>query len=147
MLKPFLAACEVKSPKLAGIALVSIQKLLANDLVAAEGLLAVTRALEQVCSLHRSLCGMPGCTSWSQRRACWPSRARWSRSAAAIVPPVHDARLCNNQAVMLNAAHKPVLAAARALNMHAVHVACCMLSKRIRSFAFLGSILGMGMSL
>lgn len=47
MLKPFLAACEIKSPKLVSIALASIQKLLANDLVTADGLLAVTHALEQ----------------------------------------------------------------------------------------------------
>ena len=59
VLKPFLAACEIKSPKLVSIALASIQKLLANDLVTAEGLLAVTRALEQVPSLPLfSLCGM-----------------------------------------------------------------------------------------
>ena len=56
MLKPFLAACEIKSPKLVSISLASIQKLLANDLVAAEGLLAVTRALEQVASLYYSPC-------------------------------------------------------------------------------------------
>ncbi|KAK9834027.1 hypothetical protein WJX81_004391 [Elliptochloris bilobata] len=52
VLKPFLAACEVKSPKLVSIALASIQKLLANDLVTAEGMLAVTRALEQVEKLN-----------------------------------------------------------------------------------------------
>jgi hypothetical protein len=48
VLKPFLAACEIKSPKLVSTALASIQKLLANDVIDASGLVAVTGALEQV---------------------------------------------------------------------------------------------------
>lgn len=95
MLKPFLAACEIKSPKLVSIALASIQKLLANDLVTAEGMLAVTRALEQVCSL---IC--PRCAGSPWLYEPWK--------------------------VMAIAARQHELAAARALNVRAVHVACCM---------------------
>ena len=73
VLKPFLAACEIKSPKLVSIALVSIQKLLANDLVTAEGMLAVTRALEQVRSLHAS--PRAGCLRLNDTGAsCWIQR-------------------------------------------------------------------------
>ncbi|KAK9810126.1 hypothetical protein WJX72_005196 [[Myrmecia] bisecta] len=48
ILKPFLAACEVKSPKLASISLGSIQKLLANDAVSLEDMRLIINALEQV---------------------------------------------------------------------------------------------------
>ena len=49
-LKPFLAACGVKAPKLASIAVMTIQKMLANNLVAEEDMRAIVRALEQVWS-------------------------------------------------------------------------------------------------
>jgi hypothetical protein len=48
VLKPFLAACGVRAPKLAGIAVMTIQKMLANNLVAEEDLRPIVRALEQV---------------------------------------------------------------------------------------------------
>jgi Dimerisation and cyclophilin-binding domain of Mon2 len=54
-MKPFLLACEVKNPKLASMALVSLQKLLANDAVSEEGVTAIVEALEQVSSLGRRL--------------------------------------------------------------------------------------------
>ncbi len=48
VLKPFLLACESKNAKLASLALVSIQKLLANDVVSVAGTTAIIRSLEQV---------------------------------------------------------------------------------------------------
>lgn len=88
MLKPFLAACEIKSPKLVSIALASIQKLLANDLVTAEGLLAVTRALEQVPSLHCAPCRgrlpLHDAQAVMQRTAfCWLLAGRSSHACCA----------------------------------------------------------------
>lgn len=47
-LRPFLLACESKSTKLASIALVSMQKLLASGIVPLEDMLAIIKALEQV---------------------------------------------------------------------------------------------------
>jgi Dimerisation and cyclophilin-binding domain of Mon2 len=52
LLKPFLLACESKNAKLASIALVSFQKLLANDAVSEEGVPLIIAGLEQVCVLH-----------------------------------------------------------------------------------------------
>ena len=51
MLKPFLAACALKAPKLASIAIMGIQKLLANGLVADEDLQPIVKALEQVAAV------------------------------------------------------------------------------------------------
>lgn len=48
LLKPFLLACESKNAKLASIALVSFQKLLANDAVSEEGVPLIISGLEQV---------------------------------------------------------------------------------------------------
>ncbi|BDA41918.1 Protein MON2 homolog [Coccomyxa sp. Obi] len=48
ILKPFLAACGIKSPKLASISLASIQKMLANDLVAQDDIQPIVLALGQV---------------------------------------------------------------------------------------------------
>jgi Dimerisation and cyclophilin-binding domain of Mon2 len=48
LLKPFLLACESKNAKLASIALVSFQKLLANDAVSEEGVPLIIAGLEQV---------------------------------------------------------------------------------------------------
>ncbi|KAK9811035.1 hypothetical protein WJX73_008056 [Symbiochloris irregularis] len=47
-LKPFLMACESKNPKLASIALMSLQKLLASGIVPLEDMLTIIKALEQV---------------------------------------------------------------------------------------------------
>ena len=47
-MKPFLAACGIKSAKLASIALASIQRMLANDLVALEDIPPIVQALVQV---------------------------------------------------------------------------------------------------
>ncbi len=47
-MKPFLLACESKHAKLASIALVSFQKLLANDAVSEEGVPLIIAGLEQV---------------------------------------------------------------------------------------------------
>lgn len=47
LLKPFLLACESKNAKLASIALVSFQKLLANDAVSEEGVPLIISGLEQ----------------------------------------------------------------------------------------------------
>ena len=47
-LKPFLMACESKSPRLASIALISMQKLLASGIVPLEEMLVIIQALEQV---------------------------------------------------------------------------------------------------
>jgi Dimerisation and cyclophilin-binding domain of Mon2 len=52
LLKPFLLACESKNAKLASIALVSFQKLLANDAVSEEGVPLIIAGLEQVDLLH-----------------------------------------------------------------------------------------------
>ena len=43
-----MLACESKSSKLASIALVSIQKLLASGIVPLDDMLAIIKALEQV---------------------------------------------------------------------------------------------------
>lgn len=48
LLRPFLLACESKNAKLASIALVSFQKLLANDAVSDEGVQLIIAGLEQV---------------------------------------------------------------------------------------------------
>ncbi len=48
ILKPFLAACSVRSPKLASISLTSIQKLLAKGLLDHDDIQAIMQALEQV---------------------------------------------------------------------------------------------------
>ncbi len=53
LLKPFLLACESKNAKLASIALVSFQKLLANDAVSDEGVPLIISGLEQVRRLLR----------------------------------------------------------------------------------------------
>ncbi len=47
-MKPFLLACESKNSKLASIALISFQKLLANDAVSDEGVSLIVTGLEQV---------------------------------------------------------------------------------------------------
>lgn len=49
VLKPFLAACGIKSPKLASISLISIQKLLAQGHLDNDDIQAIMQALEQVC--------------------------------------------------------------------------------------------------
>jgi Dimerisation and cyclophilin-binding domain of Mon2 len=46
-LKPILMACEAKSPKLASISLMSIQKLVANDLVAPDDMPPLLHGIEQ----------------------------------------------------------------------------------------------------
>ena len=51
VLKPFLAACGIRSPKLASISLTSIQKLLAKGLLDNEDIQAIMQALEQVQSM------------------------------------------------------------------------------------------------
>ena len=48
ILKPFLAACSIRSPKLASISLTSIQKLLAKGLLGHDDIQAIMQALEQV---------------------------------------------------------------------------------------------------
>lgn len=48
VLKPFLAACGIKSPKLASISLAGVQKMLANDLVAQDDIQSIVQALGQV---------------------------------------------------------------------------------------------------
>lgn len=59
MLKPFLLACDTKSPKLASLALVSLQKLLTRYAVADDTMLVVIKALEQVADLTRELLSAP----------------------------------------------------------------------------------------
>ena len=56
LLKPFLLACESKNAKLASIALVSFQKLLANDAVSEEGVPLIIAGLEQVGHMHDVQC-------------------------------------------------------------------------------------------
>lgn len=48
IIKPFLLACEVKNTKLVSIALVSIQRMLANNAVCSEGVESIVGAMEQV---------------------------------------------------------------------------------------------------
>lgn len=48
ILHPFLLVCESRNPRLVGLALASIQKLLANDAVSAEGRAHILGALNQV---------------------------------------------------------------------------------------------------
>ena len=56
-LKPYIMACESKSAKLASMSLVSLQRLLAHNMLAADELLIAIQALEQVqllpCSFPR----------------------------------------------------------------------------------------------
>lgn len=56
VLKPFLAACGIKSPKLASVSLAGIQKMLANDLVAQEDIPSIVQALGQVGHFTGPLC-------------------------------------------------------------------------------------------
>ena len=49
ILRPFLMGLESKSPKLASISLVSIQKLCAYGALSDEGISSLATALEQVC--------------------------------------------------------------------------------------------------
>ena len=51
VLRPLLAACGIRSPKLASISLTSIQKLLAKGLLGNEDIQAIMQALEQVLSV------------------------------------------------------------------------------------------------
>lgn len=48
VLRPFLLVCESRNPRLVGLALGSLQKLLAHDAASAEGRAAVLAALQQV---------------------------------------------------------------------------------------------------
>ena len=50
-----MAACGIRSPKLASISLTSIQKLLAKGLLDNEDIQAIMQALEQVLSMHRAI--------------------------------------------------------------------------------------------
>ena len=47
-MKPFLAACSIRSPKLASISLIGIQKLLAKGVLDHDDIEAIMQALEQV---------------------------------------------------------------------------------------------------
>lgn len=49
ILRPFLLVCESKNPRLIGIVLGSIQKLLAHNAVSDEGRTQIIQALQQVC--------------------------------------------------------------------------------------------------
>jgi hypothetical protein len=48
ILRPFLLVCESKNPRLIGIVLGSIQKLLAHNAVSDEGRTQIIQALQQV---------------------------------------------------------------------------------------------------
>ena len=79
VLKPFLAACGIRSPKLASISLTSIQKLLARGLLDNEDILAIMQALEQVLT-------EPG-----QRQAKQPlASRRVVHRHAFVFPDVHE---------------------------------------------------------
>ena len=55
-------AIESKSSKLICLSLVSVQKLVAADAIALEGLLIVIQDMEQVIALHAVLCSVASCT-------------------------------------------------------------------------------------
>jgi hypothetical protein len=58
ILRPFLLVCESKNPRLIGIVLGSIQKLLAHNAVSDEGRTQIIQALQQVC------CSAMQCFFW-----------------------------------------------------------------------------------
>ena len=94
LLKPFLLACESKNAKLASIALVSFQKLLANDAVSDEGVQSMIRGLEQV--------GPPPPPQPLSRRHRETSACRWAPGPTCIptnttAPLQTQKRLCDER--------------------------------------------------
>ena len=88
-IKPFLLACECKSPKLVGLALISMHKLVTTNALPAEEAMEMLKAMEQVRSSAESRV--------MQRGMARTGRALLPHMQGLIIPTMCRSKRCGKR--------------------------------------------------